>query len=198
MPVGGSQYACANALQSPLPGALILDGAPLGSSYEGGFTGTSYIPTSPWSIPGFSALLNGNTPSAGAEEVYTFSGLGSSGGGARTCIQSIQFGLTTSATAANRLPAIELIASGVVIGVYSATTAQTASTTQTYVLEPGTVEQVTTGSTIFHLMPFNNGQPFCINSGFTSFTINSLTAGLQSGDQYTGFHLFAQIQQDNN
>lgn len=197
-PPGGSQNTCvAGAFTGPI---FTLASGTVGSSYPVSFIGTSAIPMSPWSIPGFTTSITVTNPAAGADWSFAPANItpGSVGGGARTCVQGVSFTFTTSATVANRLPVLVITINGTKI-VYPATTAQAASLAQVYSFSPGvTSEQVTTGTTIFHTVPFNNGQLACFNSGLSAATIGTLTTAIQAADQYSNVSVLTQVQQDNN
>lgn len=190
IPSGGTTTTCTNAFNFSQALAMLTSGV-VGSSYPVSFVGTSYIPSSPWSIPGFTTTLVPTTPGAGAEISFTFSTV------ARTCVQAISAQLVTSSSAANRVPAFVLTVGGAPI-VYSGSTAQTASLTQIYSLSPGaSAETVTGGSTVYHIVPFNNGQMICANAN-QAVTFTTLTNQIQAGDQWTPKGIVVQMQQDNN
>jgi hypothetical protein len=183
---------CLSSLTSAnINGGMLLTGSPSGSAYPVSFVGTSSIPVSPWAIPGFTSTIVPASPGAGAEWSFTFPVAG------RICIQSVSFKLVASAAAANRVPTLILTVNGAQL-VYSATTAQVASATQTYSFSPGGAELVTATTNIFHIVPFNNGSPVCFNSGLTTATIGTSTAGIQAGDQHSAINLVVQQQQDND
>lgn len=196
MPVGGSTTACGNILAgtaASAPESGYLDGAAVGSFYMTGFTGTSAISTSPWVIPGFTNTISVSNPAAGADWSFAFpTGLNVA---ARQCIQSVSF--TVAAGSTNVTPVLILTINGVKL-VYPANTAQTSATTQTYSFSPGSAEVVTAGTTLFHVVPFNNGQLACFNSGLTTATISTLTTGINGTTQYSAINILTQLQQDNN
>lgn len=192
MPPGGSTSACGGSVgQSTIGGGMLLASCPYGSFYPCSFVGTSSIPISPWSIPGFTTTVTQATPSAGADWTYTGSLT------ARTCIQSVTAKLITSAAAANRIPVLVITVNGSAIA-YPAATAQTASATQFYSWSPGVAENVTGGTNIFHTVPFNNGQLVCFNSGLSTLTVGTQTTAIQAADQWSNISLVVQTQQDNN
>jgi len=191
-PTGGSQTTCSGGTITPTTLGMLLASGSVGSFYPVSFVGTSSIPMSPWSIPGFTTTSAVGSPAAGLDWSFTPSTT------ARTCIQNVSFTLVTSAAAANRIPTLVLTLNGSKV-VYAATTAQAASLTQIYSFSPGAAaETVTTGTTVYHIVPFNNGSPVCFNSGLSPATISTLTTAIQAADQYSAISILTQVQQDNN
>lgn len=197
MPAGGGTASCATGLTVTQIGA-ILGTWPTGSFYPVGFVGTTGQYVNAWSIPGLTTVLSPSNPAAGADwtTITTVNG--------RTCVQSVTFQLVTSAAAANRLPVLVFKLVNFSGGgntsqiVYPVTTAQVASTTQVYSFAPGvTTETVTTGSTVYHVAPFNNGQLVCASGG-AAITVGTLTTALQAGDQFSNIAILTQVQNDNN
>jgi hypothetical protein len=201
MPTGGGTGGCVSTLAAANIGTLLF-GAPTGSSYPVSFVGTSSIPVSPWSIPGYTNIQNVTTPSAGAEWTFTPAGTGSGGSSAgRVCVQAVTFELVTSATVANRTVALRIFQSGgIPQAIWIAQIPQTASQSIFYSFTPGAsdIEATLNGGT-FQTVPFNNGNPICFNQGATqNMTIGTSTGGLQAGDQYSNISMFTAVQQDNN
>jgi hypothetical protein len=198
MPSGGTSTSCNGVLNQTFASQVstLLSGAPTGSFYPVSFVGTSYIPSSTWSIPGYTTTIAISNPSAGAEWSYTVPNLGGAGGGARTCIQSVSFTLASGSTGVN--PVLVLTINGSKI-VYAPATQQGSATTQTYSFSPGAVaEAVTAGSTLYHIVPFNNGQLACYNAGLSTATIGTLTTTINGTSQFSNISLLTQVQQDNN
>ena len=201
MPLGGGTGGCNQNLNLAQVGT-ILGTWISGSTLPVSFVGTTSSFTSSWQLPGYTNVLSISNPAAGADFSFNIPGLFGSGSGARTCVQSVSFQLVTSATAANRIPVLRFqVSTGTNTSnlIYSATTAQTATTTQVYSFSPGAVaETVTGGTTVYHIVPFNNGQLFCFNAGLSTATISSLTTAIQAADQYSNIAVTTQVQQDNN
>lgn len=199
MPSGAGSTTCSATLAQTNIGTL-LNGVPTGSSYPVSFVGTTANPASPWSIPGYTNVLNVTSPAAGAD--FVSSSLGGTGGGAggRTCITGVFFKLVTSAAAGNRLVGVDLLFNaGVAQMTYIATVPQGPSTTVFYSFAPGTSAQMQTlasGNT-YQTVPFSNGPGICYNANATG-TVNSLTNGLQAGDQFSIVNLLTQVQMDND
>jgi len=190
MPIGGGTGGCVLGALTTAQIGQILGTWTTGSFYPVSFIGTTSINGHPWTVPGYTTTLTQANPAAGAEFTFTAST------SARSCIQSVSFTLVAGST--NVTPAIIFTINGSKI-VYSAATAQTSGTTQTYSFSPGAgAEAVTGGATIFHIVPFNNGQLVCFNSGLSTGTISSQTNGLNGTTQYSAISFVTQIQQDNN
>ncbi len=115
----------------------------------------------------------GSTPAAGAETY------GSLTGDSYMKLFAASFQLTTSATVANRTVTVKLHHNDSPIAYQTSTVVQTASTTRTYVCTPAHVGQILSYSTfIFLPLPL----PIAFNAGIY---IDTITANLQAGDQYT-------------
>lgn len=180
MPTGGTTANCVATLANANIGNLIM-GAPVSSFYPMAWQagGGNLVQPSISTIP-FSATQTITTPGSAAN----FSNIAITTGGQRTCIQAVTFRLVTSASAGNRVAAIQVTDGTFNFFWYIAPTAQVASTTEIYSFAPGASAATTTiaGPITVQTVPFNNGVPICTNN-LGTLQISSQFAGLLAGDQ---------------
>jgi len=130
----------------------------------------------PTSAGGVLNTVSQAAPAAGADWSYT------PPAGLRQRVQSIQCTLVTSATVANRVVVVRITQGGNVVYQAASPTAQTASTTVSYVFAPGLPPQTATGGVVVIPLPAN----LVITS---STTISVTTQGLAAGDQWSALNI---------
>lgn len=136
--------------------------------------------------PGAVGALQSATPAAGVNPELTLTVP------TRVRVMSVTAVLTTSATAANRIPSLSLVQDGTVVtGIIESPLVQIASTTFRHSWIAGVAPSAPTGSAAIAQLP----SPFMMRSQVLGLTaiLRITTDGLQAGDQWTA--ISAQVEQ---